>query len=124
MDTNVDDRNRRYPLRRAPALLKVQQRVADGYLLSTRRPAGFPLATCFPVRLREPRTESDPQETSKRFGGKKVSGEPGGQRPSAGLAAYDVAETVRTLFPSATLLKAGLIWGQLVDNKGITATQL
>jgi len=25
---------------------------------------------------------------------------------------------------SATLLKAGLIWGQLVDNKGITATQL
>jgi len=98
MDTNVDNRNRRYPLCKTPALLKVQQRVADGYLLSTRRPAGFPLATCFPLRLREPRTESDPQETSKRFGGKKVSGEPGGQRPSASLAAYDVAETVRTLF--------------------------
>jgi len=65
MDTNVDNRNRRYPLRRTPALLKVQQRVADGYLLSTRHPAGFPPAICFPVRLREPWTES--QEVSRVY---------------------------------------------------------
>jgi hypothetical protein len=42
--------------------------------------------------------ESDAQETSKRFVGKKVSGESDEQRPSASLAAYDVAETVRALF--------------------------